>query len=317
MPEEVLIDRDIISIDPWDKTRLSATSFHKRSKSAIIYEGGIGEFEDLLYRDEVILARTSEGWFFSKDKGRSWMNEAEYEKEDPEFFDRPDRLYGSMGRVLYELLEKNAELVKQEDMILQEWIETDYKQRVQLLETRDEQELKMLRKELIHCLAEKKYTNFLYLYAKENEHEIGHFVYNILTTGEKVNKDVLLNRIENESTFVKDFGIAKLYQFNDFIQSSSMIFTYDTVIIEDLQLFFKREDEPDFVESTLNLLLELSFSYSKRFIVLSNSSEVNQSNNQRMIRTFRKKRFDRFWIKRPAENEPLRIQYYDGPSAHT
>jgi hypothetical protein len=100
MPIEVIIGEEIICVDN-SPERLIRTSIYRGARRTVIFAGGIGKFQDLLFKDQVLIARTDEGWFFSKDTGISWENEETWKRENPEFFKEKDDDYIFMKSAIY------------------------------------------------------------------------------------------------------------------------------------------------------------------------------------------------------------------------
>ncbi len=311
MPERIIIENAIICIDhPPEK--LIKTSISRGAKNEIIFNGGIGKFHDLLYKDNLLIARTNEGWFFSKDSGLSWKNEDAWKFENPDFFKEKDDDYIFMKSALRDLVNQQPALINTNDPLLVDWLQEEVYSRVEILEVKDQNEDTLLRSSILQTLSEHKFERFLYILGNETNENIAESIYKLHADGQLLRKRRLLDKVINESILLQGYDLTNLYNFERTLMRFKTQFDIKTVLISDMYKFFEKDKSPDFIESTLNLLCETCYQLNVRIIVVLNVDRMDEIQGSILPRTFRDPFSERFELVIQDEYKPLKIKSNDG-----
>ncbi len=306
MPEKVIIGEEIIEIDR-NSEKLTKKSIFKGGRDTIVFEGGIGKFLDLLYRDGVLIARTDKDWYFSKDAGRNWINKDEWKEENPEFFHESETNISFMKRYVEKLIEQKPELTNSDDPSLHDWLSEETYCRIELLEVTNQQESDLFNSGLLKVLSENKLEELLYIFPKEQEQTISLNAYHLHAKNELFRKRKLIDKIINESYFLPDFGISNLYQFELSLQRYKMQFDIKTVLISDVFMFFVKDKSDDFIESTIRLLCEICYCLNIRIIVVINLDRLSELQGSILLRSFRHPFCERFKLVVENESDTLKV----------
>lgn len=311
MPERIIIENAIICIDhPPEK--LIKTSISRGAKNEIIFNGGIGRFHDLLYKENVLIARTDEGWFFSKDNGISWENEETWKRENPEYFNEKDDDYIFMKSALRDLVNQQPALINNNDPTLLDWLQEEVYSRVEILEIKDHNEDALFRSAVLKILSENKFERLLYIFGNESKEFIAESIYKLHADGQLLRKRRLLDKVINESIFLQGYDLTNLYNFERTLMRFKTQFDIKTVLISDMYKFFEKDKSPDFIESTLNLLCETCYQLNIRIIVVVNIDRLHEIQESILPRTFRDPFSERFELVIQDEYKPLKIKSNDG-----
>jgi len=311
MPKEVSIGEEIICIDN-SPERLIRTSIYRGAKRTMIFEGGIGKFQDLLFKDQVLIARTDEGWYYSKDIGITWINADNWRIENPDFFEETDEEYLFMKRVLQEYVNLKPALIDHNDPLLADWLQEEVLGRVEIIEVNDYHEDNLLRSALLQSLSEHKFNRFLYILGDETKENLSESIYKIHAENKLLRKDRLLDKVINESIFIENFDLCNLYNFEQMIRGCIMRFDSKTVLISDLYKFFEKDKSPDFIESTFNLLCEICDRLNIRIIAVINLERSGEMERSILPKTFRNRFLERFQVVIQDQNSPVKIKSKDG-----
>lgn len=311
MPKRVIIGQEIICIDH-SPNKLIKTSISRGAKNEIIFDGGIGKFHDLLYKDNVLIARTDEGWFFSKDNGISWKNEDAWKLENPDFFKEKDDDYIFMNSALRDLVNQQPALINTNDPLLVDWLQEEVYSRVEILEIKDHNEDALLRSAVLKTLSENKFERLLYIFGNESKEFIAESIYKLHADGQLLRKRRLLDKVINESILLQGYDLTNLYSFERTLVRFKTQFDIKTVLIADMYKFFEKDKSPDFIESTLNLLCEICYQLNIRIIVVLNVDRLDEIQGSILPRTFRDPFCERFKIVIQNENKSLKIRSNDG-----
>ena len=311
MPKRVLIGEEIICIDHSSK-KLVKTSIRNGVKKEVICEGGIGLFHDLLIRDDAIIARTDEGWFFSKDLGLSWKNEDAWKLENPDFFKEKEDDYFYMKSALRDLVNLQPALINTNDPLLADWLEKEVYSRVEIFEVKDQNEDALLRSSILQSLSEHKFDRLLYILGNETKDNIAESIYKLHANGQLLPKRRLLDKVINESILLHGYDLTNLYNFERTLMRFKTQFDIKIVLISDMYKFFEKDNSPDFIESTLNLLCEICYQLNVRIIVVLNLDRLHEIQESILSKTFRDPYCERFNIVILSDNNSLKIRSKDG-----
>ena len=311
MPERVIIGEKIISIDH-SPEKLIKSSICRGAKNEIIYNGGIGKFQDLLYKANVLIARTDEGWFFSKDTGISWENEETWRRENPEFFKEKNDDYIFMKSAIRDLVNQQPALVNNNDPSLLDWLQEEVYSRVEILEIKDNNEDVLIRSAILKTLSEHKFERLLYIFGNESKEFIAESIYKLHADGQLLRKRRLLDKVINESIFLQGYDMTNLYNFARTLMRFKMNFDIQTVLISDFYKFFEMDRSSDFIESTFKLLCEICYQLNVRVIVIINLERMDELESSLLPKTFRDPFCERFELMIQDEYKPLKIKSGDG-----
>ncbi len=303
MPQQVIIGDDIICID-YIPEKLIKTSIYKGASRITIYEGGMGEIRDLLYKNEILIARTYEGWYFSRDKGHNWLSEDEYKRINPDFFKKPDYEYQFMSTLLQELITENPNLINHSDQPLEEWLLHVESMFVELLEIENLEEEEILFERLFQIISQNEMKDFLFIYPESQKKKILEYLFKLHANVEIPRKRILLKKIVNQSCFMQDSDLSDLYSFEKRMHLFKIQYDVKNLIICDLFSFFRQDRSPEFVESTMKLLLDTSYHLQWRIILFLNKSNLTDFNEVNIRGVFRNSLIDRYKINLnlPSEN---------------
>jgi hypothetical protein len=311
MPIEVIIGEEIICVDN-SPERLIKTSIYRGARRTVIFAGGIGKFQDLLFKDQVLIARTDEGWFFSKDTGISWENEETWKRENPEFFKEKDDDYIFMKSAIRHLVNQQPALVNNNDPSLLDWLQEEVYSRVEILEIKDHNEDALLRSAVLKTLSENKFERLLYIFGNESKEFIAESIYKLHADGQLLRKRRLLDKVINESIFLQGYDMTNLYNFARTLMRFKMNFDINTVLISDLYKFFEKDRSSDFIESTFKLLCEICYQLNVRVIVIINLVRMDELEGSILPKTFRDPFCERFELVIQDQNRPVKIKPKDG-----
>lgn len=288
MPEKIIIGESIFQIHH-NSEKISKTSLSKGALETIIFDGGIGEFLDLIYRNKILIARTTEGWFFSRDLGINWIGEDEYKIHNPSFFEEPENnnKYNWMTSLLKNYISQHTNLVSSSIPSVEEWILENDNFPVELLEVKNENELELFINEILRSMSINKLDKLLFIYPENRIDLISKSIFNLHARSEIIRSKKLLKRVINQSLLMSDTGIENLYFFERNMERFKMQFDINTIIISDLYVFFREDKSPDFVESTIRLIREISYKLKCRIIVVLNLemlNEISGSNLRKVVR---------------------------------
>lgn len=311
MPKRVIIGEEIICIDH-SPEKLIKTTICRGAHNETIYEGGIGKFHDLLTRDNVLIARTDEGWFFSKDAGISWNNEDAWKLENPDFFKEKDEEYLFMKSALWDLVNQQPALIDNNDPLLVDWLQEEVYSRVEIIEVTDHIEDSLLRSAILQTISEHKFDRLLYIFGNETKENIAESIYKIHAGEKLLRKRRLLDKVINESILLQNCSMGNLYTFEQVLRRCKMQFDIKTVLISNIYKFFEKDKSPDFIESTFNLLCETCYHLNIRIIAILNVDRLDELQGSILPKTFRDPFCERFKVVIQNENNPLKIKSNDG-----
>jgi hypothetical protein len=294
MPKEIIVGEELIKIDPHNPQQLIKASIHSSSWKETIFEGGIGEFRDMLYRDNIITARTDKGWFFSKTNGISWFTEDEWRKQSELYANLAEQKTTWMSHLMRDYIMRNTELVSQKDPSLGEWLKEESPGYVELVELKTGEETETLLMETVKVLCQSEWKEVLFIHPMDQSEKVNQVIYEHYAKGEMLRKRKLLDRVINRSYLFPSFGFNPLFHFEHLMRISKMAYDVKTVILHDLSLFFKKDQSEDYTESVLQLLCEISEMMKIRLIVVINYEALKDIQLIRKVETFRHPFVERF-----------------------
>jgi hypothetical protein len=310
MPKEVIFNQSIIYIDQNPK-RLLKTSINRELNHTIQFEGGIGRFLDLLIQNDVLIARTTKGWFYSTDEGINWRNEIEWEIYDPSTLQHIDSNYLYMSQLVKDLIIKKPDLVSHKDPTLHDWLSEWTYGQFEILEVAHQQEMDLFHSEFLSLMVDEKFEKLLYLFPEYGQENLSKEIYDLQSKGKLLRKSNLIKNIINESIFMSDFGISNLYHFFRVIKILKIQHDIKIVLISDLFMFFKSDHSVEFVESTLHLMCEICDQMNIRIIAVMNLTLMDKTRDFNYIRSFRHPFCERFTVVYESGIDQSSIHYKD------
>jgi hypothetical protein len=279
MPKQVTIGKKEILIDKYNNECLKKRKLEKPNIETVIYEGGIGEFIDLLYRDEFITARTTEGWFFSNTKGETWLSEEEAENHGEIKLDKSSAEYSFIKEIIMEYIVKEHGIQKLNTFSVEERVNAVNHTSLELIELENDENIEQFLVECLHIKQVQSVNPFL-IFPKEKKKNVRKTLYDFHFQEKKFVLKRKLKNIEYTYFFTPDFGIENLFNFYFNMVRAKAKHDTKLFIISDLTLFFKNESNLDFVESTLRNLcqnidllgMRIIVPYSKRSNMLTKAA---------------------------------------------
>lgn len=268
MPKKVIIDQEIIEIDN-NPEILRSQPVNNRDNKKIIFEGGIGRIKDLLYRDQILIARTDLGWYFSENAGRDWKTETEREDNLPSFFHEKEILRSDIKAILREYVKMKPELTDNSDPNLSDWLEEETPCRVDFLQVNSTNEFEIVIDEFLKILSERKFKEFLVISSHASSSNLAeqlfrHHADNTIRTKK------LLDNVVNESIILSELEISNLFILDKNLKRAKMMYNIKTVIITDINKMFEKDKSLEFIDSALNYLCETCYLLNIRIIAFVN-----------------------------------------------
>jgi hypothetical protein len=112
-------------------------------------------------------------------------------------------------------------------------------------------------------------------------------IFNLHARSEIIRSKKLLKRVINQSILMSDTGIENLYFFERYMERFKMQYDINTIIISDLYVFFREDKSPDFVESTIRLIREISYHLNCRIIIVLNLEMLNEISGSNLRKALR------------------------------
>jgi hypothetical protein len=303
MPEIVTIGDEEIYFRFFNRTRIFKRKAGQPKNEVLIFNGGIGNFIDILYQNELLTARTSEGWFFSKTKGESWFSEEEAEEHDislnQKFKGEVTFMKSYLKRHVYDESKFNHTF----EFNVEERINAINHPCLELIELEDDSALDDF---IDQCLKIKDITDYrkTFIFSNEKADFIQKSLCDLHLKNDKFVRRRMLQHVPQHFFFIADFGVENLRNFDYNVMRSKQSYDTKLFIINDLMLFFKKEKGRDFIESTLRNLYHIASHYGVRIIsTYSKSTQELDQEAIQFISNFKEELIDHFVQIPSGENE--------------
>lgn len=271
MPKKVTIGKKEVFIDRFDNECLKKRKLEKPKMESVIFDGGIGEFVDLLYRDELLIARTTKGWFFSKTKGRTWLSEDDAENHDEINLDKSSAEYTFIRGFIREYINKELDVKKHNTFTVKEKVNAKNHPCIELIELDNDKDLEQFFIDCLH-ISDTEGENPFLIFPKNKRSFVQKTLFDFHFKDEKFPLQRSLVNIDYTFFFTPDFGVENMFNFGFNMIRAKQKHDTKLFIISDLTLFFKKDTNLDFIESTLRNLchnaellgMRIIIPYSKR-----------------------------------------------------
>src|SRR5690554_5017049 len=238
MPKNIRIEEDEYFFDRHKEKFLMKRNVKQPLNQELVYESEIGDFKDLFFRNEVLTARTSNGWFFSKDKGKTWLTEDEAEIDELINLQRRKCDVSFAVNYLSTAIDNYLKLNGSISFSVEEKIKSNNTKCVELITLKDDSALDQFFKEYLQ-LNSVENPGIVLIFPKLKKGLIEKTLLDNKVSDKKFVRKRILESIDNNFYFVPDFGVENLYLFYYNIMRYKRTFDVKTIVIQDLMQFFK------------------------------------------------------------------------------
>lgn len=293
MPQKIVVNNEEFFFEPYKEKFLMKRDLNQPQDRVLVYESKIGNFKDLLYRKEVLTARTSEGWFFSKDQGKTWLTANEAERDSKIKLDQRkvyvDLAVNYLSTAIQNYSESNGSIT----FTTEERIKSNNSKCAELISFDDYRGLNQFFEETLRLNLPKS-MGVVLIFPKTKKGIVENSLLDNKSNGKKFVKKRVLKSLNSNFYFVPDFGIENLYLLNYNLIRYKRSFDIKTIVIYDLKQFFTSDQKVDFISSTLNLLCEIADELDIRFIIAYSKRSSFNEKAMNFIANFDHDLLDRF-----------------------
>lgn len=291
MPNSIIINNEEYFFVDYKETFLMKRSVGKPLNQELVYESEIGAFKDILFSNDVLTARTSEGWFFSKDIGRTWMTESQWETENEMSLKKID--YQFVRTYLKSAMDKYCTAEDGISFTIEERVKCTKNKCLELMSLENSTALDRFLQECLKAAISDN-TETVFVFQKSKNTQIEDELFNILVGNKRFVRKRELSKAHQPIYLFPVNEFDNLYSFYYAMVRFKTLFDIKKIIIPDMMLFFTSYDTTDVVESTINLLCEIADSFDVKVVAAYSKTASSKTETMEFITTYNHKLLDRF-----------------------